>query len=82
MLQCKEVGSIELTVGHLQPLTLDVLVTSWRVLGFDVLFGFDAIKKLEGICISEAGKVQFSMEDNLHCATIAIDEPDFEASFD
>ena len=73
-------GTLELTVGHFQPLTLDVLVTSRMVLGFDMLHGFDAIKKFGGVCISEAGKVRFSMEDNLHCAAITLDEPDFEAS--
>ena len=82
MLQCEGVGSIELTVRHLQPLTLDVLVTSRRVLGFDVLLGFDAIKKLGGVRIFEASEVQFSMEGNLHCGAITIDELDLEASFD
>ena len=69
-------------VGHLQPLMLDVRAPSMWVLGFVVLLGFDAIKKLGGVCISEAGNVQFSMEDNLHCTDITINEPDFKASFD
>ena len=67
MLQCKGIGDIISVIGHLRPLNLKVLVVSGQVLGFDMLLGFDAIKKFGGVRISKVGEVCFPQMRN-QCA--------------
>lgn len=63
-------------VGHMCPLHLEILVVEGKLLGFDLLQGFDTIKNL-----TELGEANF-LAENLHrCATIKIDEPDSSAPF-
>ena len=56
-----------------------VLVTQRDILGFDLLFGYDAIKALGGVLITQAGTVHF-LEAPV-CATLRIDQPNFKVEF-
>lgn len=61
---CHGTNYIELVVGHMCPLHLEILGLKGKLLGFDLLLGFDAIKKLgEGIVhLTESGEIHFLVE--------------------
>ena len=59
-----------------------VLVVDYKLLGFDLLLGFDAIKKLGGVCVTCNGTVSFPQLDRPMCAAISINKPDFNARYD
>ena len=59
---------------------VDALVVK-KPLDFDMLFGYDAIKSLGGVLITQDRNVQFQ-EAALMCATLKIDHPDFSVRFE
>lgn len=63
-------------------LHLEILVVERKLLGFVLLLGFDAVKKLKGVHLNELGEVHFLAENLPGCATIKIDEPNFSTVFD
>ena len=56
-----------------------MLVTGKDILGFDLLLGYDAIKALGCVLITQAGTVQF-LEAPV-CATLCINRPDLRVEF-
>ena len=58
-LRCCGVGRIQLDVGSRCPIDVEVLVVDGKLLGFDLLLGFDIIKKLGGVCMTRDGTVSF-----------------------
>lgn len=48
---------VELAVGRMCILHLEILVVEGKLLGFDLLQEFDAVKKLKGIHLNELGEV-------------------------
>lgn len=61
---------------------VDVLVVHDKPLGFELLFGIDAIKALGGIIFGPMGSVKISNDKVPMCATISINEPDFTVTVD
>ena len=68
-------------VGRVQLDNVEVLVADRKLLGFDLLLGFD-IKKLRVVYMTREGTVSFSQIDIPVCAAITIDKLDFHAEFD
>lgn len=68
--------------GPHEPFYLDILIVEGKLLGFDFLLGFDAIKKLGAMHLRESSAVRFLAENLPRCAAIKIDEPDISAVFD
>ena len=81
-LRCCGVGHVQLDVGSGCPIDVEVLVTDRKLLGFDLLLGFDIIKKLGGVYMTRNGMVSFPQLDRPVCTGITIDKPDFHAEFD
>ena len=81
-LRCCEVGRIQLDVSSAYPIDVEVLVADGKLLEFDLLLGFDIIKKLGGVYMTRDGTVSFPQLDRPVCAAVAIDKPDFHAEFD
>ena len=52
-----------------------------KPLSFDLLLGYDAIRALGGVHITQMGAVQFQ-EKTLVCTALRIDQPDFSVEFD
>ena len=81
-LRCYGVGRVQLDVGSGCPIDVEVLVTDGKLLGFDLLLGFDIIKKLGGVYMTRDGMVSSSQFDRPVCVAITFDKPDFHAEFD
>ena len=81
-LRCCGVGRVQLDVGSGCPIDVEVLVADRKLLGFDLLLGFDIIKKLGGVYMTRDEMVSFPQLDRPVCTAIAIDKPDFHAEFD
>ena len=81
-LRCCGIGRVQLDVVSECPINIEVLVTDRKLLGFDLLFGFDIIKKLGGENMTRDGTVSFPQLDRPVCMAITIDKPDFHAEFD
>ena len=62
------------------PLHLEVVVIKGKLLSFNLQQGFDTIKRLGGVLLTESVEVQF-LEELTQYAEIKIDEPDFSAVF-
>lgn len=78
---CHGTNQVELVVGCMCPSHLEILVVEGKLLGFNPLWGFDTIKKLGRVHLTELGEANF-LAENLHkCATIKIDELDSSAVF-
>ena len=60
---------------------IEVLVVHERLLDFNLLLGYDAIKALGGVLITQSGTVKFCEEAPI-CAALKIDQPDFSVEFD
>lgn len=60
--RCHGTSLVELAVGHMCPLYLEILVADGKLLGFYRLLGFDAIKKLGGVHLTKSGEVHFLVE--------------------
>ena len=80
-LRCCGVGRVQLDVGSGCPSDVEVLVADGKLLGFDLLLGFDIIKKLGGVYTTRDGTVSFPQLNRPVCAAITIDKPDFNAEF-
>ncbi len=65
-----------LTLGHLLK---SLLVMRKKILGFDLLLGYDTIEALGSVLITQAGTVQF-LEASV-CAALCIDWPDLRVEF-
>ena len=76
------VGHVQLDVGSGCPINVEVLVADGKLLGFDLLLGFDIIKKLGGVYMARDGTVSFPQLDRPVCVAITINKPDFHAEFD
>ena len=50
--KCSDVGLLQLDVSNRHPISIEVLVVEYKLLGFDLLFRFDTIKKLGG-CVCD-----------------------------
>ena len=48
-LRCYGVGRVKLDIGSGHPIDVEVLAVDRKLLGFDLLLGFDIIKKLGGV---------------------------------
>ena len=81
-LRCFWVERIQLDIGSGCPIDVEVLVADGKLLGFNLLLGFDIIKKLGGVYMTKDGMVSFPQLDRPVCTAIAIDKPDFHAEFD
>ena len=81
-LRCSEVRLVQLDVNNRHPINIEILVVDEKLLGFDLLLGFDIIKKLGGICVTSDGTVSFPQFDQPLCAAITINKPDFHAEYD
>ena len=81
-LRCCGVGYVQLDIGSGCPIDVEVLVADGKLLGFDLLLGFDIIKKLGGVYMTRDGTVSFPQLDRPVCVAITIDKPDFHAEFD
>ena len=81
-LRCCGVGRVQLDVGSGCPVDVEVLVADGNLLGFDLLLGFDIIKKLGGVYMTRDGTLSFPQLDRHVCTTITIDKPHFYAEFD
>ena len=73
------IGCVQLDIGSGCPIDVEVLVADGKLLGFDLLLGFDIIKKLRGVYMTRDGTVSFPQLDRLVCLAITIDKPDFHA---
>ena len=58
-LKCCGYGRIKLDIGIGEPVHVDVLIVEGQLLGFDLLLGIDAIRKLRGVHINRSGEVRF-----------------------
>ena len=81
-LRCCSIGHVQLDIGSGCPIDIEVLVTDGKLLGFNLLLGFDIIKKLGGVYMTRDGMVSFPQLDRPVCAAITINKPDFHAEFD
>lgn len=66
------------------PLHLEILGVKGKVPGFNLLLGFDAIKKQgeDIVHLTESGEIHSLVENLLMCAVIKIDEHDFNEGVD
>ena len=66
-------------VGQVPAVDIEALIVDKQLLGFHLLLGIDAIKKLD-VSLTESGEAHFRGLDR--CAAISIDEPDFSVTYD
>ena len=81
-LRCCGVGCVQLDIGSGYPIDVEVLGADRKLLGFDLLLGFDIIKKLGGVYMTRDGMVSFPQLDRPVCAAITIKKLNFHAEFD
>ena len=81
-LKCCGVGRVQLDVGSGGPIDVKVMVADGKLLGLNLLLGFDITKKLGGVYMTRDGTVSFPQLDRPVCTAIAIEKPDFHAEFD
>lgn len=70
------------TADDIRPVTVEVLIVYQTLPGLDLLLGVDVIAKLGGVHISSSGELNFVAENVPFRASIAINEPDFSATYD
>ena len=75
------VGTVELKIDNICPVTMEVLIAHQTLLELDLLLRVNVIAKLGGVHISGSGEVSFAAENVPHRPSIAINEPDFSANF-
>ena len=80
--RCHGTSQVELLVDCMRPLHLEAQVIKRKLLGFDLLLGFDTINRLRGVHLTESGEIHFLMKNLTKCAAIKIDEPNFSPVFD
>ena len=76
------VGTVDMKIDNIHPVTVEVLIIHQTLLGLNLLLGVDVIVKLGRVHISGSGEVSFAAENMSHRTSIAINEPDFSATFD
>ena len=76
------VGTVELKIDNIPPVTMEVLIVHQALLGLELLLGVNVIVKLGGVHISSSGEVSFAVENVPHRTSIATNKPDFSATFD
>ena len=81
-LRCSGVGNIQLDMSNRHPVSMEVLVVDNKLLGFNLLLRFDAIKKLGGLCMTSDGTVGFLQLVRPLCAAITINAPNFHVEHD
>ena len=81
-LSCCGVGRVQIDGGSGCLIDVEGLVADGKLLGFNLLLGFDIIKKLGGVYMTRDGTVSFPQLDRFVYAAITIDKLDFYAEFD
>ena len=76
------VSTVALKIDNICPVTMEVLIVHQTLLGLNLLLGVDVNMKLGGVHKSSSGEVSLAAENVPHRASIAINEPDFSATFD
>ena len=71
------VGTVELKIDSINPVTMEVLIVHQTLLRLDLLLGVDMIVKLGGVHISRSGEVSFAAGNVPHRTSIAINEHNF-----
>ena len=77
---CCGVGAVNIRTRTGNSANVEALVALKKPLSFDLLLGYDAIRALGGVHITQAGAVQF--QKTPVCAALRIDQPDFSVEFD
>ena len=78
---CCGVGAVNICTRTGNSTNVEELVALKKPLSFDLLLGYDAIKALGGVHITQTGAVQFQ-EKTPVCAAPRIDQPDYSVEFD
>ena len=78
---CCRVGAVNIRTRTGNSANVEALVALKKPLSFDLLLGYDAIRALGGVHITQTGAVQFQ-EKTPVCASLRIDQPDFSVKFD
>ena len=81
MRTCYRVGTVNISTRTRNSANIEALVALKKPLSFDLLLGYDAIRALGGVHITQAGAVQFQ-EKTPVCAALRIDQPNFSVEFD
>ena len=76
------ISIVELKVDNIHPVTMEVLIVHQTLLRLDLVLGVDVIAKLGGVHITGSDELSFATENVPHRVPIAINEPDFSATFD
>ena len=66
-LKSRGYGRIKLDVSIAEPIHIDTLIIEGQLLGFELLFGIDAIIKLGRVYITKSGEVRFLERHALMC---------------
>ena len=75
------VGAVNIRTRTGNSANVEALVALKKPLSFDLLLGYDAIRALGGVHITQTEAVQFQ-EKTPVCAALRIDQPDFSVEFD
>ena len=78
---CCGVGAVNICTRTGNSANVEALVALKKPLSFDLLLGYDAIRALGGVHITQTGAVQFQEKTSV-CASLRIDQPDFSVEFD
>ena len=78
---CCGVGAVNICTRTGNSANVEALVALKKPLSFDLLLGYDAIRALGGVHITQTGAVQFQ-EKTPVCAALRIDQPDFRVEFE
>ena len=81
MQTCCRVGAVNICTRTENSANVKALVALKKPLSFDLLLGYDAIRALGGVHITQTGTVQFQ-EKTPVCAALIIDQPVFSVEFD
>ena len=81
-LRCSGVALVRLDVSNRCPISIEVLVVNNKLLGFNLLLRFDAIKKVGGVYVTSDRTISFPQFDRPLCAAITTNEPLFYAEHD
>ena len=72
ILRCHRTSQVDLVVDCMHPLHLEVIVIKGKLLGFNLLLGFDTIKRLGSVHLSDSGEFHFPVKNLPRCAVIKI----------
>ena len=74
------IGTVKVCIDTRNSANIEELVVHERLLDFDLLLSYDAIKALGGVLITRSGTVRF-FEEVPVCAALKIERPDFSVEF-